>query len=544
MVDRFGGTPVSEANQTDRFGGVAVTQEQPQAQPSFREQAVSFGRAIDESRPVQLAGEFAAGANRALLGLADFVSTDQFNAIAELMGSDVRAPSLADTLVPERGAIAGEGLPSQVAGTAGELGATALTAGMALRGATAQLPRFTAGESAGRGIARQFGQSTARQDVVGGALAGAGQEIGESVGGETGEIIGGVVAPLAVVPVGAASREANKLLKQAAPSVERLKETARGIYKSIDDLGVRLPSSQVDDLLDDITNTLRREGVDQGVTPKAFALSSRLQSEKGQAKTLSEIDTLRKVASGAAKSVDDADRRLGVIAIDKIDDFLDDLPVKVGDNKEVGQAFRSARDLWQRAKKTEIFEQAVEDARGQASGFENGLRVQFRAIAKKINRGKLKGFTQEEIGAIKKINEGTLVGNIARFLGKFGVLDGLTSRSLTTAAGSGLGAVAGGPVGAAAVPLAGQLSGALAQRMTVNNSRMADAIVRAGKNANKIAAAYVRNTPKELRDPNELAQLFLRNQVPVENINVSKIQPLIADAALIASIVKLNEEEE
>lgn len=379
-----------------------------------------------------------------------------------------------------------------------------------------------------------------------GAIAGAGEEVGRDVGGEPGALIGGVTTPIAVaIPLSAAKTAATKLLKQAAPSVDTLKDTARGIYQSLDDSGVVIPSKSFDKLVTDITSTLRKEGVDPDLTPKATAVLRRLGTEIGQDKTLTEIDTLRKVARGAADSIEPSERRLGAIAIDKIDTFLDGLSAEVVGGKQAGAAFKSARDLWQRAKKTELLDAAVLDAESQASGFENGLRTQFRSLQRKINKGTVKGFTGEEKAAIKKVVEGTKAGNIARALGKFGVLDGITSRSLTSLGGIAVvGGATGSPIVAGAVPLIGQVSGALAQRMTLNNARMAQAVVQAGKNGAKITQVYIRNTPKDQQSPSELAELFLKNEVPLDAINVKTATPLIASAAIIASVAKENDKRE
>ena len=111
-------------------------------------------------------------------------------------------------------------------------------------------------------------------------------------------------------------------------------------------------------------------------------------------------------------------------------------------------------------------------------------------------------------------------------------------------ADSGVTGKGSGPGVAAAVPLAGQLSGALSQRMTLNNARMANAIVRAGKNGSKIATAYIRSTPKSDRSASELAELLLKNKVPVEALSLTKSKPLLADAAILAAVAMQNDKEE
>lgn len=489
--------------------------------------------------------ELAAGANRSIAGFLDFIGPDNVNAILELAGSEKRVPTFTGAIATEGGFVE-DGLQREALSTAGEILPSALGIGQVMRSVAGRLPQIAAGETAGRGVVRQLGASKPTQEAVGAVAAGAGQEVGREVGGEDAALVGGVLAPVAVaaIPVTAAKSAASSLLKKSAPSVEQLKTTARGIYQSLDDAGVIVPAKQYDDLADDIVKTLQREGADPDLTQKAIAVANRLQSEKGLDKSLTAIDTLRKVAKNAADSQDKAESRLGVLAVNKIDDFLDDLGQEVVPNKDAGQAFRAARDLWSRARKAELLERAITDARDQASGFENGIRTQFRTIVKQINKGKLKGFTKEEVEAMRKTVQGTKAGNVARFLGKFGVLDGLTSRSLTTASGVGLAGLFGGGGAAASVPLIGQVSGALAQRMTLNNARMAQAIIKAGRNSARITDVYMRNTPKSDRSAAELAELFIKNKAPIEGINLRTAKPLVADAAIIASVAKLNDEKE
>lgn len=489
--------------------------------------------------------EIAAGANRSVADIVDFLGTDTVNAILNLTGSDKRLPSVRESIPGIEGGFVEPGLKQQTLAAAGEVIPAAVGIGSLLRTLGQKLPALVSGgEGVGAGLLRQAAQTAPAADIPLGAAAGAGQvlggEAGEAIAGETGrqvgETLGGVVAPLAIIPLAAAKSSASKLLKQAAPSVDELKNTARGIYSSLDESGVRIPLKKFNQLADDITRTLNKEGADINLTPEANAVIKRLSLEKGSDKTLTEIDTLRKVAQGAAGSNNANERRLGSIAVNKIDDFLN--------SQDVGPEFKAARDLWSRAKKSELFDQAVLNAQDQASGFENGLRTQFRQILKRINTGKERGFSKEETEAIRKVVNGTKAGNIARFLGKFGILDGVTSRSLTTLGGAGLAGAAGGPGAAAAVPLIGQVSGALAQRLTQNNARMANAIVRAGKNGTRIARIYTQNTPKSEQKASELAELLLKNKSPVEQLNLKKATPLLADAAILASLARQNDTEE
>ena len=557
MTDRFGGIPIEETTtQTaqagaDRFGGAPVSQvtsETPIGRlDSHNVDFAEIDKALLSIPGVPSLAEFAAGFNRSAAGFLDFIGPDNVNALLQVAGSEKRVPTFSQLTVPP-GTFVEPGLQQQVFSTAGEVAPAALGIGQALRSLAARLPQATAGESASVGTLRQTGQATAKQDIVGGAAAGAGQELGREAGGETGALVGGVVAPLslAAVPLASAKKVASKLMQEAAPSIKSLKDAARGIYQSIDDSGISIPAQQFDALADDILEAVTTGSGRhvQDLTPRANAIIRTFTEGKGTPKSLSEIDDLRQIAREVGASPVGRERRLSSITTEKIDNFLDDLTSQV-DGQDAGVAFKAARDLWQRARKVEILETAVVDAQSQASGFENGLRTQFRAIAKKINRGKLKGFTKEETQAIEKVNKGTKAGNIARFLGKFGILDGVTSRSLTTLGGAGLaGSATGSPVAAIAVPGIGQVSSALAQRMTVNNAKFASSVIRAGKNSNLITNLYLRNTHASARSATELAELFIKNKVPLEAINIRKARPLISDAAIIASIAMFNDENE
>ena len=489
--------------------------------------------------------EIASGVNRSVAEVLDFLGTDTVNAVLNLTGSDKRLPTIVESIPGTKGGFVEDGLKKEVLGAIGETIPAAVGIGSLLRNLAQKLPALAAGgESIGAGVLRQAGKSTGAADIGFGAASGAGQEFGgaagEAIAGEegrqAGELIGGVATPLAIIPLAAAKNTASRLLKQAAPTVDELKSTASGIYKSLDESGVVVPEKSFTRLARDITTRLNKEGADINLTPETNAVIKRLNSEMGADKSLTEIDTLRKVAQGAASSNNKNERRLGSIAVNKIDDFLD--------SQSIGPEFRAARDLWGRAKKSELLDQAVINAKDQASGFENGLRTQFRQILKRINTGKERGFSKEETESIRKVVNGTNAGNVARFLGKFGILDGVTSRSLTTLGGIGVAGSIGGTGAGAAVPIVGQLSGALSERMTLNNAKMAGSIIRAGRNGAEIARVYARNTPKNARSASELAELLLKNKVPIDKFRLKSADPILAEAAILAAVARSNDKKQ
>lgn len=367
-----------------------------------------------------------------------------------------------------------------------------------------------------------------------------GEITGQSVAGETGRQIGGAIGrgtPQALIegagirasllprgqtlssftsankanlPKTPSKREIRRLSFEAAPDVGQLKQAARSIYKNIDDLGVTVRPQATDKLFDDIAKSVRSEGFSAAIHPKVAGVLGELENVKGQALNVSEIDTLRKVARSAARSIEPEEARLGSIIMSKIDEGLDNLKqtqLLNGQGAEVGGLYRQARNLWGRARRSELIDESFEKARNQASGFENGIRVQFRSILN--NKKKLKGFKPQEIKAMQRVVRGGGAENTAKALGKFGFTEGQASTMLLGSAGVAGGAALGGAPGAVIVPLIGQVSKNLAQKMTRNNAEFANALVRSGDNSSDIIKAYYKHVPKAERNTADLTELLL-----------------------------------
>lgn len=320
-----------------------------------------------------------------------------------------------------------------------------------------------------------------------------------------------------------ASRGVKNRLKQgkiareitdAAPSIEQLKDTARAVYKEIDEAGAVVKPGAYQFLVEKITREAQGAGLDPTITPKATQAISRFNELAGQPVTVTELDTLRKVAQNAAKSIEPAEASLGVRMIESIDEFLDEAGPEIlssGKDAGIGKKYKIARDMWGRARRSEMLEEAFEKARLQASGFENGVRTQFRAILN--NKKKSRFFTASELASMKKVVTGGTGENLARLIGKLGFSEGSATNLVGGALGATAGGVAFGAPGAVAVPLIGQISRKLAQRMTVKGAEFADQVIRAGKDAKKITAAYLKNTPKAQRSAAELSELLTKGDI-------------------------------
>jgi len=322
-------------------------------------------------------------------------------------------------------------------------------------------------------------------------------------------------------------------IADAAPTSEVLKDTSRTVFKEIDDLGVTVKPDAYRTLVGTIRQETRSRGLDPDITPKAAKALRRLEDAVGEDISLSELDNLRTVAQNAASSIEPPERMLGSIMIETIDDFLDrsgSQSLNSPEGVNIGQRYKVARDLWGRARRSELINEAIETARNQASGFENGIRVQFRQIIN--NKKKRKFFKPNELAAMKRVVEGTKGTNIAKLLGRLGFSEGGATNIIGGALGATAGGVAFGTPGAVIVPVIGQLSRKLAQRLTEGSAKFADQVIRAGKDARKITRAYLDNTPIDQRNPADLSELLMRNDIDLTTIDATE---LATEAARLAN---------
>ena len=160
---------------------------------------------------------------------------------------------------------------------------------------------------------------------------------------------------------------------------------------------------------------------------------------------------------------------------------------------------KQARSLWQRQAKLGMIDDAVERAQNQASGFENGLRTQFRSILNSPK--KMRGFSDDEKKAIQTIVRGGPVENTLRLLGRFGWGEKGATNVIGASAGAALGGATSGGVGAVAVPIMGQIARRGAARATQRNVEQLQRLAAAGAHPRFIVNKYA-----QAAGPNASAQ--------------------------------------
>lgn len=288
--------------------------------------------------------------------------------------------------------------------------------------------------------------------------------------------------------------------KEAIPSTSDIKTAASAAYKKAEQAGVVIKDSAVQGLAGKITQDVTDAGIDPTLHPKAMAAVKRITDSTGDL-TLKRMDILRRVANGAAGSMDKDESRIAHIVLDHIDDFVQNLSpndVLSGNTQQASDAITEARSLWAKSAKSGTIDSLMNRAKNRAetvggSGLENAMRVEFRQLAQ--NPKRLSRFNPDEQEAIINVARGGPIGNAARTLGK------LAPTSMIPIL-SELGAYAVDPK-AIAVPLVGAAARLAATAATKRNASLASEMIRRGGPA----------TAKQVMAPSVLSSLLGRNKL-------------------------------
>lgn len=269
--------------------------------------------------------------------------------------------------------------------------------------------------------------------------------------GATRPLVGGTVAKQ-VMP-----KTLTRQQVKSAPTVQELRQAGGAALSAGQKADVKIGNDAFSRFSDDLSQNLRQEGYHPLTHPKTSGAIQNINDLSEKPLEMIDIVALRKNIGDLAGSPDKSEARLGMILKNKLDDFVEGLTdndlIDGGDIQEAAGRLKEGRKIWQRMAKAETIENAINKAKDTASGFENGLRIEFRKL--KNRKGGLRGFDKDEIAAIDEVIQGTPTRNAMRFLGKFGFDLNKNTNALGAAMGGGIGYGAGGPLGAVALPAAG-----------------------------------------------------------------------------------------
>ena len=301
---------------------------------------------------------------------------------------------------------------------------------------------------------------------------------------------------------------------QNAPSTEDLSSAASPLFTAARGSGAAVSGERYVDFLANLETRLATEGVDKMLHPKVTAVFDSMSKRLGEDPTIADLMTIRRQIGIAANSTAPEladERRIAGIMRDQLDGLIDNLgdgDLVSGTVSGVSDNLAEGRALWSRAKKSEIIDDVIARADNQASGVENGLRIGFRQLLN--NKKLIRGFSPEEVAAIKDVVAGTPSIRAMRLLGKlsFGTKG---NNFLGGSIGVTGGAAALGPFGAAAAPVLGYAA-----------QKGADAATRRSAELARAMAATGTQMPN---GGGRLTEMMLRGLPPVVGAQNPQVQP-------------------
>lgn len=334
----------------------------------------------------------------------------------------------------------------------------ALPAG-AIRGATMGQRMVSAGRAGGlMGAGYGFGSG---EDGLASRARSAG------VGAATGTA-GGMAVPFVLGGVtGALNRRAtNKAVKaaaEAAPEPSALRRESKALFDSMEKRGVSFKDDASARLLSGLVEDLR--GFDSDVAPATMRKIGALANKAEAGLTFDGLMNTREVLGKIAINRT-ADGAAASTALKRVDEFMETLLESdaAGDVAGLSDDWKRARALWKRFRNSERLSEAIDRAKDAASGYENGLRVEFRKL--RNNKKAWSALSREEKQVVLEVTRGSPIGNLMRRFAGWGGGEGQQRNLLNMSAGMALGygagrAVAGeigGVAGAGAVMGAGKLA--------------------------------------------------------------------------------------
>ena len=238
-----------------------------------------------------------------------------------------------------------------------------------------------------------------------------------------------------------------------APTIPELKAASGAAYSSPEVVGLEIRPGTLKRYSDEVGLNLNKDGFDDIVAPKTFALLKRVQDFPPDAVVTGQnLNSLRKTFGKLAGSTDPTEKAAASIAIDHLDDFIPTVgagDILKGDAAAAAAKLEEARGNYAAAKQSEKLDKKIQKSEMQADVANSGMNLENRIRA---NMGKIaidereaRGLTAGEVDQARKIAQGTPTQNAMRAAGN--MLGG----------GGGLGAVITGIPTAGIAPAAHRL---------------------------------------------------------------------------------------
>jgi hypothetical protein len=295
------------------------------------------------------------------------------------------------------------------------------------RAAGAKLPGATGA------LVEEIGKAPLAQMITAPISASGSLGVGEATGN-----------PLAALLTGAAPGVAAGIrprLRGTDATPESMDARISEAYGKARSAGVQVPIDDYANRGFQLDSKLRQAGwrPDSDSLKDITSMLENLKSQSGT-KDLQELMNIRAQIKSSASFKDPEAYRIMKIMLDDFDEYLDNIPsgqIQAVQGEEGLKAWRMGRDLFNKQRKAEVFDDILNNMEFQntkftMSGAENYLAGKLRNLV--TNKDKMKLFTKGEQDAIKAAAKGGSVQNILRYIGKFaptGVIPALSGVGLT-----------------------------------------------------------------------------------------------------------------
>lgn len=278
--------------------------------------------------------------------------------------------------------------------------------------------------------------------IVGSEVGRAADQVAPDLTRGYGEFAGGFAGP-AAVPLARAAGRVMAASPMRAPANYRpsgvptnadLRALAKEKFQAATDAGVIFNTAGLTRLAKQIRDTLASKSYlplnQPRIGPVLDELNNRITS--GANSTFDDLMALRQAASDAAENATGKEQFLSGKIVDHIDDFTDTVKPNetlAGNTAEARAAVLQARDAWHRVQKSTDVDLAIQKAANRAStggsgaNVENTMRQNLRRILdkldeRKIKNGRYRGWSDEEVGLLRRAVHGSNTQNLLRYLGK------------------------------------------------------------------------------------------------------------------------------
>jgi hypothetical protein len=249
------------------------------------------------------------------------------------------------------------------------------------------------------------------------------------------------------------------------PASAEIKQQASNLYKQIDDAGIIIKADPFNNFVNNVKSTIGSK-VREARNPKIVDVFRELDEARDAPITLQKMQDLRSSISSLKMSKEPSDSKFAGQIVEQLDDFVEKLDAKKlvaptkGDLKTI-KLVPEATKLWKQARKSEMLDDIFEKAEFKIAdpyddvAFATKLRSEFKNLA--IDKNRLRGFSEEEVKAIKNAAKGGRLENGLRAFGKaeqgekrYSTIGGLVGGGLSGLAfGPEFGNIVAGPIGAA-----------------------------------------------------------------------------------------------